>query len=273
MLPWRQARRLCLATAYLALCAVAQSQRSPTTVTPTSPSTSLTVGRIQLDRGNVYSEIAEVDKAFTFRTNNVQLRLTPQTFECLSKFKFDGTLTVNAVTSGDTNQWILWKLDTFNPNVVSAWMPGHLSTCGRSGDFFLGGPCKLSKGRVNRFYVGIPTHSEIRVTGRVHFFDQWNGKVSYGTHYVDAGETLSLKVDDATVWSQSYNWCPTVGDAECVKYGIDSCGQEYPDRLSVYYDVSLPHSAGSVALELTSTLDTDPCEASWGVDDVAVYIR
>lgn len=30
-----------------------------------------------------------------------------------------------------------------------------------------------------------------------------------------------------------HNWCPTVPDSACMKFGIDACGIEYPDRLSV----------------------------------------
>ncbi|CDR94557.1 membrane protein, putative [Babesia bigemina] len=235
---------------------------------------SLKVGRIQFERGNSYSQIDETDGAFTFRTNNIQLKLTTDKFECLSKFKFDGKLSVSKVTSGEVGQWVLWNIDMFDPGKISPWMPGNISSCGRSVDFFLGGPCKLSKGRVNRFYFGIPQHSEIRLTGRVHFFDQWNG------------ETLSLKVDNNVVWSRKcnsaspdmapsepHNWCPTLSNADCVRFGIDSCGQEYPDRISVHYDVSMRHSGGSMAVEFSSSLETDPCEASWGIDDVAVYIR
>ncbi|GBE60265.1 membrane protein, putative [Babesia ovata] len=214
-------RRIRLALACLSLCAAAQLEFLSAANQLPDSTASLNVGRIQFERGNSYSQIDETDGAFTFRTNNIQLKLTPDTFECLSKFKFDGTLSVNKVTSGDVGQWVLWNIDMFDPSKISPWMPGHISSCGRSVDFFLGGPCKLSRGRVNRFYFGIPQHSEIRLTGRVHFFDQWNG------------ETLSLKVDKDVVWSQPHNWCPTLSNADCVRYGIDSCGQEYPDRISV----------------------------------------
>lgn len=149
----------------------------------------------------------------------------------------------------------------FNSYDERTWMPSPISRCGHSTDYFLGGPCMLSEGRVNRYYRDIPPHRDIKITGRVHFFDQWNG------------ETLSLKVDNNTVWSESYNWCPTVLDAGCTKYGIDSCGQEYPDRLSVNFNVSMPHTADRIALEFNSTLKINACEASWGIDDVAIYIR
>lgn len=102
-------------------------------------------------------------------------------------------------------------------------MPSPVSNCGRATDHFLGGPCQLAEGRVKRFYLGIPEHKEIRITGRMHFFDDWNG------------ETVTMTLDDKILWSEAYNWCPTLTDTACRKYRIDVCGQEYPDRLSASF--------------------------------------
>ncbi|GFE54248.1 hypothetical protein BaOVIS_016520 [Babesia ovis] len=249
------------ALVFLVIFALAECVELGSTTGVDTPAASLKVRRIRFERGQVYSEIGEVDRAFAFRTSDLQLKLTPDTLDILAKFKFDGTIAVQGVTSGDVKQWVLWEQDLFEAKKSDVWMPGDTSTCGRSGDYFLGGPCKLSKGRVNRFYLKLPPHSEIRVTGRVHFFDQWEG------------ESLNIKADGATVWSQSHNWCPSVSNTECIKYGIDSCGQEYPDRLSVHYDISLPHKSDTLALEFNSTLEAEPCQASWGIDDVALFLR
>ncbi|ORM39415.1 uncharacterized protein BXIN_2954 [Babesia sp. Xinjiang] len=243
---WWNLHLCCVVALHVSLHVIAQLQHIETDIASNTTPSSLKVGRIRFERGPFYSEIGEVDGAFAFRTSNLQLKLTPETFQFLAKLKFDGKITVEKVTSGDVRQWVLWKMDLFGPNQPNEWMPGDISRCGRSADYFLGGPCKLSKGRVNRFYFNIPSHSEIRITGRVHFFDRWE---------------------------ESHNWCRTLSNTECVKYGIDSCGQEYPDRLSVHYDISIPHKNATMALEFNSTLDSEPCQSSWGIDDVALFLR
>lgn len=60
----------------------------------------------------------------------------------------------------------------------------------------------------------------------------------------------------------------------CKSDGIDVCGQQYPDRISVSLDVTFAHTEDSLMISFSSTLnkDTDPCEISWGVDDVALYL-
>eukprot|EP00371_Babesia_bovis_P002354 XP_001611001.1 hypothetical protein [Babesia bovis T2Bo] len=213
------------------------------------PSPNLIVGKIRFPCGQSVTEISELDKAFAFRTNNVDLTLDPKSLKIFSKFKFDGNIAVKEVNSGDVKQWTLREIDLFGPRESNNWMPGNISTCGRSGDYFLGGPCQLSNGRVHRYYFNLPEHTEVRLTGRIHFFDQWE---------------------------ESHNWCPSLSNTECIKYGIDSCGQEYPDRLSppkVHFDVFKHHTRESMALEINSNIEGNPCEASWGIDDIALYLR
>ncbi|KAK1443317.1 hypothetical protein BgAZ_201930 [Babesia gibsoni] len=243
------------------LLTLASTGRTYATTSPRSSDPSLIVNRLQFDRGTAITSLEGSNEGFTFRTNDIQLRLTKDVFECLANFKFDGDIATDRVSSSGVNHWTLWKLDMFNPHDKQTWIPHEISNCGISKDYFLGGPCKLSEGHVQRFYSGIPEHKEIRITGRVHFFDRWNG------------EAVNLKVDKDVVWSHVYSWCPTVFDTSCTKYRIDVCGQEYPDLLSMHVDVTLPHSNDRMSIEFNSTIKGDSCEASWGIDDIAVFLR
>ncbi|EKX73781.1 conserved hypothetical protein [Theileria equi strain WA] len=226
-------------------------------------SPSFVVENIRFQRGLGFTEISQVDNDLLLKTNTVQLRINPEIFECMSKLQFNGTLKTTSLAKSGVKQWSMWSVDRFDKGEEMRWMPTNTSTCGKSQDSFLGGHCKLGFGRVKRIYNDIPSHTEIKVTGRVHFFDMWNG------------EYIILKADDTVLWTESHNWCPSVTDTACKKYGIDVCGQEYPDRLSVYFNVSMKHENSVLSLEFKSTLDknTNPCDVSWGIDDIALYIR
>jgi hypothetical protein len=70
--------------------------------------------------------------------------------------------------------------------------------------------------------------------------------------------------------------CPAPTSAAALAGSLNVCGGEATDhKLSAPVHITLPHSGKSVELSFGSTLpaDSDPCSASWGVDDVAVYIR
>lgn len=59
----------------------------------------------------------------------------------------------------------------------------------------------------------------------------------------------------------------------CTKFGINVCGSQTPDQLNQYYEVTLPHEDSSMFLEFSATLVTkDACTASWGIDNVSIYI-
>ncbi len=45
-----------------------------------------------------------------------------------------------------------------------------------------------------------------------------------------------MNFNGATVWSDEYKWCDKVMLWYCKKFGINACGAEYPDRLSVPID-------------------------------------
>ena len=94
-----------------------------------------------------------------------------------------------------------------------------------------------------------------------HFIDNWTGEIGYA------------KLDDEVIWLESHNWCEKVMPWSCKKYGINSCGNEYPDLLSrpgVYVG---PHNKDTLTLGFTSTLKKQACEASWGIDDIQIYIK
>jgi len=170
--------------------------------------------------------------------------------------------TASSFTVRGVPQWSLWDLDTFDTVDSGQWFPADRGFCGAPSDRFLGGHCKLATAVAVRNYTQLPPHTRVRVRARVHFIDQWTG------------EAVSLLAQGGTVWSQSHTWCPQVFTRMCLKYGVDTCGRDSPDRLSVKAEAAFAHSGPTLDLAFKSTLPfgTDPCYKSWGVDDVSVEL-
>lgn len=161
-----------------------------------------------------------------------------------------------------TPQWALWDLDTFDSAATGQWSVNDRSACGAPNDLFLGGHCKFGATRTERVYTQLPPHSRVRIHARVHFFDDWQG------------EAVAIQVDGQTVWARSHKWCSGFLQWMCLKYGVDSCGRDTPDQLSLKAEATLQHSSPSLRLAFHSDLPegADACGVSWGVDDVSVEL-
>jgi hypothetical protein len=189
-----------------------------------------------------------------------------------------GELAVDdGLTIGGTKQWSLWDMDTFDePGVMMAknadgtggaqgdavWSPNDRSFCGSPHDQFLGGHCRFAATKAFKKYSDLPPHTRIRVSGRVHFLDKWRG------------DSVEMLTDGQPVWSQSHDWCPGFLQWKCAKYGLDTCGQSTPDRLSVHAEATVQHSSPTLELSFASSLPagTDACQQSWGVDDISIEL-
>jgi hypothetical protein len=166
-----------------------------------------------------------------------------------------GTLTIEgnvSIGSGSSSsflqlEWGLAYAEDFEKG-AKGWSSQERSAC--NDDFFLGGLCKLSSEEVS-LAVDLQPHSRVRVKANFHMLDAWMGQSGY------------LTVDDKVVWSR-----PGL-------FGkLDVCGGSSPDAaLSLAIDVTIPHTSRSVSLKFGSTLSEDACEASYGVDDVELYVQ
>ena len=59
----------------------------------------------------------------------------------------------------------------------------------------------------------------------------------------------------------------------CYKFGINSCGNDIPDQIGQNYEVVIQHSLDEAKVEFSASLDNkDACQASWGIDNIQIYI-
>lgn len=157
------------------------------------------------------------------------------------------------------SQWALAVSETFPSSV--GWSRPMFTTCG--GVEMLGGFCKFSSGEVNKTFVGLPPHKQVRVVATYHFIDRWIGEAGY--------MKLSIGREGFPVvaWTESHAQQES-------KNGLSICGQEgTPEgKFAVPIDVTVPHLADSLTVGFGSTMeDTDPCDESWGISGFELYLR
>lgn len=158
-----------------------------------------------------------------------------------------------------TEQWKLAVLEDFQ-GAITGWSDDSVNRCGTNPDLYLGGHCKYSAIEVSKSWT-LPEHHYIQIKLNVHWFDRWEG------------ESVFLKVDGVVVWAESYVACSNLHAALCQYKGIDACGDNFPDRLAHPVKYIGPHVSESVTLEIGSGLARDPCEVSWGFDDIEILIK
>jgi len=168
----------------------------------------------------------------------------------------------DVIISG-VRQWKLVRHDDFEgpaEKATQGWSLAQTSSCtGR--DHFLGGHCIIATGEVRRRFEELPRHTQVRVTGRYHMIDRWQG------------ETAFLKVDDHYVWAEHSR-------ASAPGVGLEMCGsKEFPEKkMSIPIDVTMQHTESFLEVAfgskgLPQNQPEDPCNRSFGVDDVMIYVR
>lgn len=88
------------------------------------------------------------------------------------------------------------------------------------------------------------------------------------------GEQIWVKIDDKIVWLKKHLWCDIVFIEKCKKRGVNVCGGgAYPDQMGDWVSVTRKHTAQEVKITVGSGLAKGNCKATWGIDNVEVYIR
>jgi len=154
-------------------------------------------------------------------------------------------------------QWALHSLEDFEEiGDVDGWSHSNITQCGAHR--ILGGHCvENGKGEVSKTFTNLPPHSQIRVNAKYMFIDSWDG------------ETGFMKLDNNIVWSENYNHAE--GNST---HGINICGNETPERkFGRSVDVTVPHTQNDVTIVFGATTDEHPCDESFGIDSVMVFVR
>jgi len=166
----------------------------------------------------------------------------------------NGTVSASSFIQMDVRQWALAYHDDFEQD-TNGWNTNLTSSCDGI-DHHIAGHCKEVGGEVKKTFDGLPEHKFVRVQARYHFLDSWEG------------ETAFAKINDKTVWTDTNDVRGMHPNA------LNACGGDHPDlKMSVPIDVTVPHTGSSITVSFGSSLDEHPCNESFGVDDVMVFVR
>jgi hypothetical protein len=118
----------------------------------------------------------------------------------------------------------------------------------------LGGYGALAGGTVSKTFSqsGI-THSKVLVRLDYYAIDSWDGEMAY------------VEVGGWRCWER---W-PNMGQG-----GNNICGNSSGHRDAVYLaECAVPHTASTITVVVGSSLNQDPTDESFGIDDVEIWVR
>lgn len=174
-------------------------------------------------------------------------------FQKQIKKKID--LSGDSLSVKGVKQWSMVEHDDFETEEsVKGWKNARTSSCSKNGNVFIGGHCNLSYNEISKkFYISIE-HKQVKVTASYHMLDNWEGEFGY------------MKINGKIVWIKE-----GVSDP---KNGMNYCGGTDNDAaFNLPIDVNVNHEGKELEITFGSTLEKDPCEASFGVDDVMIYVK
>jgi hypothetical protein len=168
-------------------------------------------------------------------------------------FKFTGQIKIRGTT-----QWRLYFEEDFS-KIPVGWSNNTISECG--GINMLGGYCNFGGGEVSKTYDNLPIHNMIRIEATFHFIDAWDT------------ETGFMRINNGKDNTMSYAWIDRYS-AFIGNSGIDVCGGRWPEgKFAVPIDVSIPHKDNKIQISFGSTIEQDPCDQSFGVSGIRIYIK
>ncbi|GBE63082.1 hypothetical protein, conserved [Babesia ovata] len=203
------------------------------------------LGNFAISSGDQPMLVIDNEQNISFHMNNLSVR----------SVDFGGDLVVEGVSQFK----MIWR-ESF---VDARGWNGTVDQVGVSscaGIPMLGGFKLFGRGWVQKTFIELPVHRELRIKASFHFLDQW------------AGESGYMKLNTSSSAPMDYVW--TDIHAEHSTTGINICGGETPDsKFSVPIEVTIPHSSERFTIEFGSTLEGDAVQQSWGVSGLEIYVR
>lgn len=183
--------------------------------------------------------------------NNI--KIFPKGLEAQDGLTFTGEYKIRNIP-----QWRLVLEEDFSSDPVG-WTNNTVTECG--GVRMLGGYCQFGGGEVFKVFNNIPKHSKLRIQATYHFIDAWDS------------ETGFMRVNNGKDGEMQYLWIERYS-AFVGNNGINVCGGRWPEgKFASPIDVVIPHKSSSIKIGFGATIEQDPCDESFGVSGIRIYIR
>lgn len=193
------------------------------------------------------------DKPILMTTIKDEMMLFTKYLKSEKEININGSFKIRSIL-----QWILIHEENFS-NVPTGWTKNIVTECG--GIRMLGGYCQFGGGEVLKTFSNLPAHSMIRIEATYHFIDAWDTEVGF------------MRINNGKNGEMQYAWIENYS-AFSGDNGINVCGGKWPEgKFSAPINVSIPHNDKSIKLGFGSTTEQDPCDESFGVSGIRIYIR
>ena len=184
------------------------------------------------------------------------------------------------IVVGGTRQWKLVVHEDFDEYGVegrpaaTGWnaFSAHGNTtsnlvgrCGRNisprTDWFLG---PYASAEVSKTFFLPPDHTQAKILANFHFMDGWDEQFAY------------MKINGKVVWQKGHSMCNTFNlipelTEVCLEKGINSCGSSGVDLMGHQISHQLEYFSNRLEITFGATLEKDN-DASWGVDDIRIWV-
>ena len=198
--------------------------------------------------------ISNMNKPIIAITKDSDFLILTNNFEAKQGFSFSGDLKIRGV-----KQWKLFIEEDFSEDLAKGWTKNVITECG--GIRMLGGYCQFGGGEFKKSFLSLPSHLQLRIQATYHFIDAWDNEAGY------------MKVNNGRNGDLTYAWIDRYS-AFVGSNGINVCGGRWPEgKLSSPIDVVLPHKSSNITIAFGSTIEQDPCDESFGVSGVRIYVR
>ncbi|KAL4438821.1 hypothetical protein ABPG74_013494 [Tetrahymena malaccensis] len=177
-----------------------------------------------------------------------------------------GKIVTKKLTAGDKaniaalkvngqTQWQLIEHEDFeshNSNQSGQWSLLQQNSCQNLiQNKFNGGYCKVSSQQITKVFKDLPEHTQIKLSGTLHAFDNWEG------------EKLYVQVNGKQIWSKSID----------NSRGVSVCGNDQFDQINIKFEKILLSSDNEIEVTFGSELKKDSCDASYAIDDIILSVR
>lgn len=198
--------------------------------------------------------ISNMNKPIIAITKDSDFLILTNNFEAKHGFSFSGDLKIRGI-----KQWKLFLEEDYSEDKAKGWTKNVITECG--GIRMLGGYCQFGGGEFKKSFENLPPHNQIRIQATYHFIDAWDNEAGY------------MKVNNGRNNDLTYTWIERYS-AFVGSNGINVCGGRWPEgKLSSPIDVVLPHKNSNITIAFGSTIEQDPCDESFGVSGVRIYVR
>jgi hypothetical protein len=147
-------------------------------------------------------------------------------------------------------QWRMVYHDSFVKPAID-WSIDKTTTC--NSFQMLGGVCQVSNKEIFKTYKLTSPHTHVKIEAFYHFLGNWDSNTGY------------LKVDEKFVWTHRCN--------SLNKPSVKMCPDFEVCKLAAPVTTTLTHSSGGLKLTFGSTLGGNPCDGSYAISDVRIYIK